>query len=207
MRGGEGFVGWGVHERFSATGPDAAEQIQQWFAEVCAGLRVQDEVGVPGSGPVAFVSLGFDDDDVSVAIVPVTVLGSAGGTTFITRIGAMSRCPDGCPTCCRPAPVGEKRSPSAARTRGHSAVPVGPPGRVSYADADLSVAGFTTAVTAAAARIRAGELQKVVLAHDLEATTARPGRRAVPARPARRGLPGLLDVRRRGSASAPARSC
>ena len=154
LRGGRGIVGLGVHRRFSGTGPDAASNIQHWFAEICAGLRVQDEVGVPGSGPIAFVSLGFDDDDVSVAIVPSTVIGSAGGTTFITRLVDEDA-------------VG--RGGAAQR-----AVPIGSPGRVSYADADLSVAGFTSAVSAATARIRAGELQKVVLAHDLEATTARP---------------------------------
>ena len=151
LRGGEGFVGWGVHERFSATGADAAEQIQRWFAEVCAGIRVDDRVGLPGSGPIAFVSLGFDDDDVSVATVPKVVMGRSGGTAFVTRIG-------------EPAATG-----SAPGRRAQ----VRSPGRVSYADADLSVAGFTTAVAAAAARIRTGELQKVVLAHDLEATTAR----------------------------------
>ena len=153
VRGGEGFVGWGVHERFSATGADAAEQIQRWFAEVTAGIRVDDRVAMPGSGPIAFVSLGFDDDDVSVAIVPKVVMGKSGGTAFVTRIG------------------GDPANPRS--NGGRRGGQVRAPGRVSYADADLSVAGFTTAVAAAAARIRAGELQKVVLAHDLEATTTR----------------------------------
>ncbi len=150
VQGDTGFVGWGVHDRFTATGPDAAAQIQRWLAGVCDGLQIQDSVGTRGSGPVAFVSLGFDDDDVSVAIVPSTVIGSDGAETFRTVIRS-----DGAPVVDR-------------------AVPIRAPGRVSYADADLSVAGFTSAVSAATARIRAGELQKVVLAHDLEATTSRP---------------------------------
>ena len=150
LRGGDGFVGWGVHERFTATGPDAAEQIQRWFTGICADLQIQDSVKVAGSGPIAMISLGFDDTDASVAIVPRVVLGRAGDVTFKTRIGG--------------AEDADRSQPSAPRR----------PGRVSYADADLSVAGFTTAVTAATARIRAGELQKVVLAHDLEATTTNP---------------------------------
>ena len=154
LRGGEGFVGWGVHERFSAAGPDAAAQIMQWFTQLSAGIKVEDRVDKPGSGPIAFVSLGFDDDDISVATVPKTVLGSVGGTGFVTRIGG----DDG----------------DTWHDAGRRPVPIRAPGRVSYADADLSVAGFTTAVATATARIRAGELQKVVLAHDLEATTARP---------------------------------
>ncbi len=156
VHGGTGFVGWGEYQRFTTTGPDAAHQIQDWFAEVCAGLRIEDSVGVRGSGPIAFVSLGFDDDDVSVAVVPSTVLGRDGEITFRTAIGTALGSGLG-------TELGAGR-PAAVRA----------PGRVSYADADLSVAGFTSAVSAATARIRAGELQKVVLAHDLEATTTRP---------------------------------
>jgi len=163
LHAGEGLVGYGVHERFSATGPDAAQRIQQWFARVSAGLRVDDGVGVPGSGPIAFVSLGFDDDDIAVAIVPTTVIGSAGGRAFVTRILD--------PETIAAAHIAD----TSGRNGGAQlATAIRAPGRVSYADAALSVAGFTSAVTAAAARIRAGELQKVVLAHDLEATTARP---------------------------------
>jgi len=151
VRGGEGFVGWGAHARFSASGPDAAAQIQDWFHTVSDGIEVDDSVGLPGSGPIAFVSLGFDDDDVSVAVVPRTVIAVVGGTAFRTVIGEPGD--------------GDGIEPI---------IPVRHPGRISYADADLSVAGFTSAVSAATARIRDGELQKVVLAHDLQATTARP---------------------------------
>ncbi len=150
VQGDTGFVGWGVHDSVTATGPDAHAQIQRWFAGVCDAVQIRDAVGARGSGPLAFVSLGFDDDDVSVAVVPNTVVGSDGVTTFRTTIGDAG---------------GSNAGPS---------VPVRSPGRVAYADAALSVAGFTSAVSAATARIRAGELQKVVLAHDLEATTSRP---------------------------------
>jgi menaquinone-specific isochorismate synthase len=176
LRGGEGFVGWGVHERFTATGPDAADQIEQWFAQVSAGMQVRDEVGVAGSGPIALVSLGFDDADISVAVVPQVIVGSAGGTTFVTRIGAATDDADLLPEVTAAAPPGRVPAGGANSPDGTTGgvTPVRRPGRVSYADADLSVAGFTSAVTSATTRIRAGELQKVVLAHDLEATTARP---------------------------------
>ena len=154
VQGDTGFVGWGVHESFTATGPDAAAQIEQWFAAVCEAIDIQDSVGARGSGPLAFVSLGFDDDDVSVAVVPTTVIGSDGVTTFRTTI--------------------QHAIQHGGALAADRPVPVRAPGRVSYADAALSVAGFTSAVSAATARIRAGELQKVVLAHDLEATTSRP---------------------------------
>jgi menaquinone-specific isochorismate synthase len=157
VRGGDGFAGWGVHRRFTATGPDAAARIQDWLADVAAEMQVDDPVGVPGTGPIAFVSLGFDDSDVAVAVVPEVVLGRRDGIGFSTVIG--------------PAGIGTAGLDGNPLPR---PMAVRSPGRISYADAELSVAGFTSAVTNATARIRAGLLEKVVLAHDLEATTTRP---------------------------------
>lgn len=152
---GVGFVGWGEHARFSASGADAAARIEEWFAQVTAGLTVDNPVGGPGTGPLAFVSLGFDDNDVAVAVIPQSVLALRGADRrgFLTTIGEGTR---------------GARDPRIART------PFRAPGRVSYADAELSVAGFIGAVTAAKARIGAGELAKVVLAHDLVATADAP---------------------------------
>jgi menaquinone-specific isochorismate synthase len=152
VRGGLGLVGWGVHARFTTTGPGAAGRIQEWFDEIRAGLRVADPIGEPGTGPLAFVSLGFDDADVAVAVVPRVLVGRTAAGEFVTRIGAAD--------------------PDAASAP--TVAPVRTPGRISYADADLSVADFTTAVAAATERIRRGELEKVVLAHDLVATADRP---------------------------------
>ena len=135
-------------------------RIQDWLADVAAEMQVDDPVGVPGTGPIAFVCLGFDDSDVAVAVVPEVVLGRRDGISFSTVIG-----PRGIDT------AGIDR---AGRNPLPRPMAVRSPGRVSYADAELSVAGFTSAVTTATARIRAGLLEKVVLAHDLEATTARP---------------------------------
>jgi menaquinone-specific isochorismate synthase len=152
VRGGYGLVGWGVHARYTTTGPGAAGRIQEWFDEVRTSLRVADPIAEPGTGPLAFVSLGFDDADVAVAVVPQVLVGRSAAGDFVTRIGT--------------------GSPEA--TTAPTVEPVRSPGRISYADADLSVAGFTTAVAAAADRIRRGELEKVVLAHDLVATADRP---------------------------------
>src|SRR6478609_9552718 len=154
-RGGDqGFVGWGVHARYTTAGPDAAARIQDWFDEVRTGLRVTDPIGEPGTGPLAFVSLGFDDDDVAVAVVPQVVVGRSAGTGFVTLIGTAT--------------------PDSAVLGTSAKEPIRRPGRVSYADAELSVAGFTSAVSAATARIRRRALDKVVLAHDLVATASRP---------------------------------
>jgi len=143
VQNGEGLVGWGEYARLTAQGPDAAAEIGEWFQALVADLAVSDEVKLPGSGPIAFISLGFADTDVSVAIVPAMVIGMRSGVAFSTVIGLDSL---------------------------SEIIPVQPPGRITYADASLSVAGFTSAVLEATHRIRAGELSKVVLAHDRQAS-------------------------------------
>jgi len=143
----DGMVGWGEYARLETRGPDAAAEISGWVADVIADLDVDDRVELPGSGPVAFVSLGFDERDMSVAIVPSMVLGRRDGVSFSTVIGS--------------PPL---RTPT----------PIASPGAVRYSDSSLSVAGYTSAVARAVRRIRAGELSKVVLAHDLQACTEDP---------------------------------
>jgi len=150
LRDGEGLIGWGEYARVTADGPGAAAEIRSWFESVVSEMVVSDDVRLPGTGPIAFVSLGFEDSDLSVAVVPAVVLGVRDGVSFSTVIGT--------PGLDRPTPVRA-------------------PGRISYSDADLSVAGFTSAVRAATKRIRERgrdgrpALHKVVLAHDLAAST------------------------------------
>lgn len=149
VTGGDGLVGWGEHARFETTAEPivAAAEIADWFAAESAGLDIDDRVGLPGSGPVAFVSLGFGPRDRSVAVVPQVTLGRRDGVTFSTVIGD-----------------------DALRAR----TPITAPGAVRYSDATMSVAGYTSAVAAAVDRIRSGRLAKVVLAHDLQAWTEFP---------------------------------
>lgn len=153
---GSGLVGWGRFATITVTGNDAAARIAGWFADQCAALQVEDSVGLPGCGPVCFVSLGFGPRDASVAVIPDVVVGAiadgeGAGTRFVTRFG-------------RSAGSDALPRPSAITT----------PGQVRYADAELSTAGFVGAVAAAVARIRAGEAAKVVLAHGLTAVTQFP---------------------------------
>jgi menaquinone-specific isochorismate synthase len=98
-------------------------------------------VGLRGSGPVAFGSFAFRDDETSVLVVPEVVLGRADGHTWLTTV-------DQPPRLASPEPV--------RPTRG-----------LRYAHGELPVTDFRAAVAAAVARIDAGVLDKVVLAHDL----------------------------------------
>ncbi len=141
VRDGSGLVGWGEAARLEVTGPDRFARARDWWRELVAHAEVDDEVQVRGSGPVAFGSFAFRDDEPSVLVVPEVVLGRMAGRTWLTTVGDPPRL----------------ASPEAVRpTRG-----------VRYAHGELPVTEFRSAVAAAVARIGAGELEKVVLAHDL----------------------------------------
>lgn len=149
VHGGEGLVGWGEVARLSTAGPGRFRDADRWWRSFAGRLSVDDEVGLPGTGPVAFASFTFADDAPgSVLIVPRVVVGRRDGVAWITEFSHA----DGV----------------------HAVRPVRPTGAVRYADGQLSVAGYRAAVAEAVRRMRAGELDKVVLAHDLLAVADRP---------------------------------
>jgi menaquinone-specific isochorismate synthase len=154
---GEGLVGWGEAARFDIgpadlddpNGHGRFELAEQWWRALTASSDVSDDVGLPGTGLVAFGSFAFDGERAtSVLIVPEVVVGCRGGTWWTTRISDVPA---------DPTPL--------QRT------PVRPPGAVRYADGSRSSAGWTSVVAGAVERIAAGEVAKVVLARDLEART------------------------------------
>ena len=150
VREGEGLVGWGVAAAVSSSGPDRFAEAETWWRDVCAGLDVHDDLRVPGSGPVAFGSFAFADrPGSSTLVLPRVVIGRRDGRAWVTT-------------------VGQARPPATT--------PVAPraPDGVRYSSGSLPVTAWREAVAAAVARIRAGELAKVVLAYDLLAHAAGP---------------------------------
>ncbi|MDP9240751.1 MAG: isochorismate synthase [Actinomycetota bacterium] len=151
LRQGDGLVGWGKAARFEAgLGTDRFGRAEAWWADMCRTLDVVDEVGLPGSGPVAFGSFTFDAGSAgSVLVVPQVVLGRRDGRSWLTTVGAATGVL---------GPVGEPPRPA----------------RVRYADGSLSAIAWQEAVREAVAAIRAGRLEKVVLSRDLLATSDTP---------------------------------
>lgn len=146
---GEGLVGWGAAARYEPAGPARFADAADWWRDFVADIEVVDEVGLPGCGPVAFVSMAFaDDPGHSVLVVPEVVVGRRDGRTWVTEIGGGDR-------------------PAAGM---HPVRPVRTPSTVRYAAGQLPVTGYREAVRKAVERLRAGELGKVVLAHDLLAS-------------------------------------
>jgi menaquinone-specific isochorismate synthase len=153
VRGTDGLVGWGETARFITRGPDRFTAAAAWWASFSSRLEVDDDVMVPGSGAVAFVSFTFaDHPDESVLVVPKVVLGRHRGTSWMTEIGVDDR----------------------DRRAGRPVTPVRHPGLIRYSDGELPVARWRGAVAEAVTRIRAGALHKAVLAHDLLATADQP---------------------------------
>ena len=150
VRAGEGLVAWGEVARVCTEGPYRFARAQDWWNSFCAQLDTRDEVGLPGSGPVAFASLAFDDSPgSSVLIVPRVVVGHRDGTTWVTEFQ----------TGVATGPV----------------VPVRRPRGLRYSDGELPVAAWREAVARAVSRMRDGSAPaKVVLAHDLLAVADEP---------------------------------
>ena len=149
VRRGEGLVGRGEAARLEVTGPHALAEAAEWWASYTDGLAIDEDLGIPGSGPVVFASIAFDPvAGTSVFVVPEVTVGRRDGVGWITTIG------DADPHDLPATPL--DGSDDALRLR--------------YADGALDPVTWCAAVAAAVDRIGAGELAKVVLARDLLVT-------------------------------------
>ncbi|CAA9212280.1 MAG: Isochorismate synthase @ Menaquinone-specific isochorismate synthase [uncultured Acidimicrobiales bacterium] len=130
----------------AARAADAAEAVAHAFTRV----EVADEVGRPGTGPVAFAALPFDDEAQATAVVPALVVGrAADGTRWVTRTRS-------------PGATDDTDDPLAPGRR------AGGPGPSRFdVSSTRSPESWCRAVVAARDRIRAGELTKVVLAREV----------------------------------------
>ena len=155
VRGSDGLVGWGEVARLRVRGRDRFEAADAWWRSFVSRLRVTDEVGVPGTGPVAFVSFAFaPDPDESLLVVPRVVVGSRDGVGWITEI--------------------DQDSAAGARPSMRRVSPIRAATGVRYSDGRLPARRWRRAVAEAVRRMRAGELVKAVFAHDLLATADEP---------------------------------
>jgi isochorismate synthase len=86
-RGRSGLAGRGCAARLPWPGGDPAAAARS-VAEALAGIEVDDEVRLPGCGPVAFGTLPFAPGAASELMVPTVVAGRADdGTRWLTTIG------------------------------------------------------------------------------------------------------------------------
>jgi menaquinone-specific isochorismate synthase len=148
VRRGDGLVAWGTAVRIDpGAGPDRFARADAALRALAADATVADEVGALGTGLVGVGSFAFGDAvGGSVLVVPRVVVGRRDGVTWCTTID-----PDGAPRV-----AGPRADPPAEVRRD----------RPRYAGSTNPDVHWLDAVATAVARIRAGELEKVVLARD-----------------------------------------
>jgi menaquinone-specific isochorismate synthase len=153
VRRGDGLVGWGVAAELRTAGPGRFAEAHAWWRRCTRQAVVRDEVGLPGTGLVAFGSFAFaDQPGHSVLRVPRVLVGRRDGTVWVTYVGA---------SAISSADIRPADPPSA-------------PTGVHFTDGALSGAAWEQAVAEAVRRIGAGRLEKVVLALDLVARADQP---------------------------------
>jgi menaquinone-specific isochorismate synthase len=154
LRRGEGIVGWGVAASIRTSGSGRFDDAVEWWRDVASAAVVRDDLRVPGSGLVCLASFAFaDEPGDSVLVVPRVVVGRRGDRCWITLIGDDELTP----------PPALQRQPEPRA-----------PGNVVFTDGDVDGAEWEAIVARAVERIGSGELEKVVLARDLVATTDEP---------------------------------
>ncbi|MDO5502028.1 MAG: isochorismate synthase [Actinomycetia bacterium] len=154
VRRGEGFVGWGEVASTTTHGPDRFTEAEAWWQDLVSTATVHNEVGVPGTGPVAMGSFSYSPESAAGATltVPEVVVGRRGEVAWVTTLGLGS------------APE------TPQLTAGAPEQPIG----IRFADGARSSPEWATVVRSAIERINAGPLDKVVLARDLEVAADSP---------------------------------
>lgn len=157
LRRGDGIVGIGSLGGYER-GPHSASPLDpastptpaDAWRRIAQTAEVDDPVGLPGTGLVAFGTLVFDErsSGTSRLIIPQAVVGRHRGRSWVTRIRSGSDLED---PAVEPTPYGP-----------HWSGTLGP--------GSLDPAGYQAAVRRAVDAIRGGELEKVVLARDLVGT-------------------------------------
>lgn len=144
----DGVAGRGVAASWTVDSchPDALADVQARLAAIAS----DDDVGVPGSGPVAFAALPFDPSRPATFVVPATTVGRDNrGTRWITRIDGGEDAPSDL------SATDTTRAPRPASFR---------------VEATQDPEDWKAMVADATARIATGAFDKVVLAREVEIT-------------------------------------
>jgi menaquinone-specific isochorismate synthase len=172
-----GLVGYGELTRFNATGPERFLEADIWWRHLILEAEITDHVELPGTGPVAFGSFAFSKTSphASRLILPELVIGIRDGRAWATQLTF-----DGDPLTEAGvlASVNRWLSGSNGEESTQGGSDVGPSPEAVAADGSagylshgsLSEANWMEAVADGVEEIRAGKLEKLVLARDVVAT-------------------------------------
>lgn len=147
VRGGDGLVGWGIHASTTVSGPNRFADARHWWQRQLENFAVTNSVHGSGTGPILFASFSFSQDEASVLVIPQVTVGARKGQSWITWIGDESQ------------PVLKEKSELFAENV------------ITWGEETLAQSQWTKLVARAIVQIQSGELEKVVLARDLTATS------------------------------------
>lgn len=177
LRRGDGIVGVGEVWRGEFRGASRFADAARTWRAIADVAEVADPVHRAGSGLVAFGSFAFADESAatSVLVVPETIVGRRDGVAWVTRISVTD-------TGAQSADAEQSANAAHAPGADHlpAETPIGERPRATLAAATLSRDDFVATVGRAVKRIRAGDVEKVVIARDATASIpANADRRAI----------------------------
>ena len=152
IRGGQGIVGFGEVARFETSGPNRISDLASIWRDQVSLTEVTDSLRIQCTGLVGFGSVTFSEDSTinSVLVVPRLVLGTRDGRSWVTEI----------------VPEGESSISSDFLTHPES---YRVNQKLKFYDGAMSSELFMSQAVSAIERIRAGRIQKVVLAREIVA--------------------------------------
>lgn len=155
VRRDEGLVAWGEVARHDSAGDSRIDDAHSWFRRLTRHAEIRDEVHQRGSGLIALGAFAFADNSASggTMVVPRYVVGRREHNWWLTEISM------------EPIP----QPPTLATAQGVVTESVDH-GIVTVESGDQ--ARWFDAVEGAVARIKRGEVEKVVLARAVDATAA-----------------------------------
>ena len=142
IRGADGFIAFGTYKTHSVQGKKRFADASAWWQNELSQLEIKNNVHGVGTGPILFTSFAFSDDQPSILAIPQIVVVQKNGRSWVTWIG------------------GEQPELSK-RTIEKSGL------ALTWKQGALSDTEWSAAVNESVARIKRGDLEKVVLARDL----------------------------------------
>ena len=147
IRSGDGLIGFGVYKELEISGPERFTLARNWWDKEVANFTIKNNVHGGGTGPILFTSFAFDETELSKLIIPQIVIGQKNGKSWITWIGETSQ-------------------PEISQLE-NSVIS----GEIKWQAGSITEEKWRSQVAVAIKSINDGELEKVVLARDLTATS------------------------------------
>ena len=148
IRGSDGFIAFGEYKSHVVSGKKRFADASVWWQNELSQLEIKNNVHGVGTGPILFASFAFSEEEPSLITIPQIVVVQKNGKSWITWIG------NGQP----------ELSKRIIKQTGLE---------LTWNEGALSDSEWSQAVEESVSRIKAGDLEKVVLARDLIAVANR----------------------------------